>query len=83
MRILLDGTAVVDHGELHELSVSTKCPGKYALVDTETGEVFMAKQGEQETPWHYNYEFKPADDHELERVAYCIEAARHGREEDE
>jgi hypothetical protein len=40
-RKLLDGTAVLEYGTAVELSITTKCPDKWMLVDRETGEIYV------------------------------------------
>ena len=40
MRKLLDGTEVSELPEATTLTIKTKCPGKWMLVDKETGEVY-------------------------------------------
>ena len=40
-RKLLDGTAVLEYSTAVELSVTTKCPDKWMLVDRETGEIYV------------------------------------------
>jgi hypothetical protein len=39
-RQLLDGTTVQDHAISVELTIRTKCPEKWLLVDRETGEIY-------------------------------------------
>lgn len=40
-RTLIDGTVVNDLEEAKTLTVFTKCPEKYMLVDMETGQVYV------------------------------------------
>lgn len=40
MRTLLDGTEAEELTEATTLTIKTKCPGKWLLVDKETGEVY-------------------------------------------
>jgi hypothetical protein len=39
-RKLLDGTTVQEHATSVELTIRTKCPEKWLLVDRETGEIY-------------------------------------------
>jgi hypothetical protein len=39
-RKLLDGTTVQEHATSIELTIRTKCPEKWLLVDRETGEIY-------------------------------------------
>ena len=39
-RQLIDGTVVQDHATSVELTIRTKCPAKWLLVDRETGEIY-------------------------------------------
>lgn len=39
-RKLLDGSEVAELDELRLLTISTKCPDKWLLVDRETGEIY-------------------------------------------
>lgn len=41
MRKLVDGTEVAELDEAITLTVYTKCPEKWMLVDKETGEVYL------------------------------------------
>jgi hypothetical protein len=41
-RQLLDGSIVEEQDIAVELTVSTKCPAKWLLVDRETGEIYTA-----------------------------------------
>jgi len=40
-RKLLDGTAVQECSTAVELTITTKCPDKWLLVDRETGEIYV------------------------------------------
>jgi hypothetical protein len=40
-RKLLDGTAVQECSTAVELTITTKCPDKWMLVDRETGEIYV------------------------------------------
>jgi hypothetical protein len=40
-RKLLDGTPVPEHSTAVKLSITTKCPDKWMLVDRETGEIYV------------------------------------------
>lgn len=42
MRKLVDGTTVPELAQATTLSIKTKCPAKWLLVDRETGEVYEA-----------------------------------------
>ena len=39
-RQLIDGTVVQEHITAVELTITTKCPEKWMLVDRETGEIY-------------------------------------------
>jgi len=39
-RKLLDGSEVPEYSTAVELSITTKCPDKWLLVDRETGEIY-------------------------------------------
>ena len=39
-RQLIDGTSVQEHATSVELTIRTKCPEKWLLVDRETGEIY-------------------------------------------
>ena len=39
-RQLIDGTIVQEHSTAVELTITTKCPEKWLLVDRETGEIY-------------------------------------------
>jgi hypothetical protein len=41
-RQLLDGSSVEEQVTAVELSIKTKCPAKWLLVDRETGEIYTA-----------------------------------------
>jgi hypothetical protein len=41
-RQLLDGSIVEEQDTISELSIRTKCPAKWLLVDRETGEIYTA-----------------------------------------
>jgi hypothetical protein len=53
MRTLQNGTQVEELDENITLSVYTKCPGKYKLIDTETGEEYVGQD-----PRYNNYHWK-------------------------
>lgn len=42
-RILKDGSVATELDEAVTLSVYTRCPGKYKLVDMETGEEYIGQ----------------------------------------
>lgn len=42
MRKLVDGSWVQELDKAVTLSIKTKCPGKWLLIDRETGEVYEA-----------------------------------------
>jgi len=44
MRKLADGTQVPEYEFPITLEVKTKCPGKYKLVDLETGEEYIGQR---------------------------------------
>ena len=53
MRKLQDGTTAVELEENITLTVYTKCPSKYKLVDLETGEEYLGQD-----PRYNNYHWK-------------------------
>lgn len=53
MRTLKDGTQVEELDENITLLVYTKCPSKYKLIDTETGEEYVGQD-----PRYHNYHWK-------------------------
>lgn len=53
MRKLQDGATAEELDENITLRVYTKCPGKYKLVDMETGEEYVGQD-----PRHNNYHWK-------------------------
>ena len=51
MRKLLDGTEVQELPEPKTLTVYTKCPEKYRLVDMETGEIYIGRDTDGRQHW--------------------------------
>jgi len=51
MRTLLDGTAVTELEEPKVLTVNTKCPEKWMLIDLETGERYIGYPTEGKNSW--------------------------------
>ena len=51
MRKLLDGKVVPELTEAKILTVKTKCPEKWMLIDTETGEVYTGYSSEGKNSW--------------------------------
>lgn len=51
MRKLLDGTEVQELDEPKTLTVFTKCPEKYMLVDMETGQVYTGHATDGKNSW--------------------------------
>jgi len=51
-RTLLNGDVVQQLSEPTELIIRTKCPGKYKLVDMETGEQYIGNMPD-DTKWHW------------------------------
>ena len=51
MRKLLDGKEVVELDNPISLEVYTKCPEKWLLIDTETGEVYTGHITEGKNSW--------------------------------
>lgn len=51
MRKLLDGTEVQELLEPKTLTVYTKCPEKYRLVDMETGEIYIGRDTDGRQHW--------------------------------
>ena len=50
-RTLIDGTKVKELDEAKTLTVYTKCPGKYMLVDMETGQVYTGHETDGKNSW--------------------------------
>ena len=51
MRTLQDGTEVQELEQAKTLTVHTKCPEKWKLVDMETGEVYIGYATEGNLSW--------------------------------
>jgi hypothetical protein len=51
MRKLVDGTEAVELEQAVTLTVYTKCPEKWMLVDKETGEVYIGYATEGKNSW--------------------------------
>jgi hypothetical protein len=51
MRKLLDGREVPELEEPKTLTVHTKCPEKWILIDTETGEVYNGHVTDGKNSW--------------------------------
>ena len=51
MRTLLDGRIVPELNEPVVLKITTKCPEKWVLTDSETGEVYTAYPSEGTLQW--------------------------------
>ena len=51
MRKLLDGTEVQELEEAKLLTVYTKCPEKWRLVDMETGEMYIGRDTDGSQHW--------------------------------
>lgn len=51
MRKLLDGREVEELEEAKTLTVYTKCPEKWLLIDTETGEVYTGHVSDGKNSW--------------------------------
>ena len=51
MRKLVDGTEVAELDEAITLTVYTKCPEKWMLVDKETGEVYTGYATKGKNSW--------------------------------
>lgn len=51
MRKLLDGREVEELDEAKVLTVKTKCPEKWMLIDTETGEVYTGHTTDGKNSW--------------------------------
>lgn len=51
MRTLQNGTAVTALESAVTLTVYTKCPDKYLLVDQETGEVYVPQESAGTRTW--------------------------------
>lgn len=52
LRILLDGSEVQELPEAKILTVKTKCPEKWKLIDLETGEQYIGHATEGKNSWH-------------------------------
>lgn len=59
MRILQDGTKVAELEEAKSFTITTKCPGKWLLVDRETGEAYVPYETAGTLQWKkiYNAEW--------------------------
>jgi hypothetical protein len=51
MRKLLDGTVAQELKKTKTLTIKTKCPGKWILVDKETGEVYTPYETDGLSQW--------------------------------
>lgn len=51
MRKLLDGTEVTELEEAKVLTVKTKCPEKWMLIDLETGERYTGYSSDGSQDW--------------------------------
>ena len=51
MRKLLDGTESQELDKPVTLKIKTKCPGKWMLVDKETGEVYVPYETMEKLQW--------------------------------
>ena len=51
MRKLLDGSEVTELAIAKTLTVVTKCPGKWMLVDLETGERYIGRSTDGSSDW--------------------------------
>lgn len=51
MRKLLDGTEVAELTEAKVMTVKTKCPEKWMLIDLETGERYTGYNSEGSLDW--------------------------------
>jgi hypothetical protein len=51
IRNLLNGTSAVELGESKTLTVKTKCPEKWLLIDQETGEVYRGFTTNGKNSW--------------------------------
>lgn len=51
MRHLQNGTSVNELTEAKTLTVKTKCPEKWILIDQETGEVYQGYSTEGKNSW--------------------------------
>ena len=74
---LIDGTEVRVSMRLHELAFDTDCTRKYALVDMETGEVFMPKDRRRShLQWNnrsLGLDFTEADAFVVKCLKLCLE----------
>lgn len=50
-RQLIDGTIVQEHSTAVELTITTKCPEKWMLVDRETGEIYIPHTTSGSNQW--------------------------------
>lgn len=51
MRKLIDGTNVQELDEPKTLTVFTKCPEKYMLIDMETGQIYVGYSTDGKNSW--------------------------------
>jgi hypothetical protein len=63
IRRLKDGTPVPELDEPVVLTIKTKCPAKWLLVDQETGEAYVPHEKPEELQWKkiYNAEWAVDD----------------------
>lgn len=59
VRKLKDGTPVPELNEAVTLSITTKCPAKWLLIDRETGEAYVPYETKGNSQWQkvYNAEW--------------------------
>lgn len=58
-RTLKDGTVVPELGEQAVLTIKTKCPAKWLLIDQETGAAYVPNESPDKHQWRklYNAEW--------------------------
>ena len=50
-RTLKDGTIVLEQEDVRILTITTKCPSKWLLIDRETGEAYVPYETEGKNQW--------------------------------
>lgn len=55
-RKLLDGRIAPEFDVAVELRIITKCPGKYKLLDMETGQVYVGQLPTESDPYYWKRE---------------------------
>lgn len=51
VRKLIDGSEAIEHKDAITLTVKTKCPSKWLLIDMETGEQYIGYETPGKNSW--------------------------------